>query len=170
VEERERGAGTILRPIDFVNQSPWYIITWLYDGASAALAAWYLRQLMTFLLHILVVCVGHIMRAPRPSSVFCRPREQARPPIWTTFVPALKSCYLPASCWSVSNIIISLRASFFSTPLSPPPPPSPTFSPCGKGMWVAGWKGFFIFYLPKKNSVLATCLNNVWKHVEFYFF
>lgn len=82
----ERGAGTILRSIDFVNQSSWYIITWLYDGASAALAAWYLWQLMTFLLHVLVVCVGHITRVP--SSVFCPPREQARSPIWTTFVPA----------------------------------------------------------------------------------
>ncbi len=30
----EMRTGTILRSIDFVNQSPWYIITWLYEWSQ----------------------------------------------------------------------------------------------------------------------------------------
>jgi hypothetical protein len=130
----EREAGTILRSIDFVNQSPWYIITWLYDGASAALAAWYLWQLMTFLLHLLVVCVGHIMRAPLVCLLSSPANNRGR-----QFGPP---SFPPEKAGPCLLVLIRFQHYYFPTRfrfLSPPAPPkpSPTFFPLGKGRWVA---------------------------------
>ncbi len=129
----EMRTGTILRSIDFVNQSPWYIITWLYDGASAALAAWYLWQLMTFL------------RAPRRlrgSHNACAPRLCCL----LSVVPAKTSelANLDHLCSRLKKLVsaccVLIRFQHYFPPTRFPPPPTfpPTFSPSGKGRWVAG--------------------------------
>jgi hypothetical protein len=145
--EEKGGAGTIHRSIDFVNQSPWYIITWLYNGASAALAAWYLWQLLTFLLLVLVVCVGHIMRAPL-VCLLSSPRSSE--------VANLDYlCSRLKKLLSACSVLIRFQHYFptrFLLPSRPPPPPFLLFGRVGG--WL-GERGFFLIYLP--NNKLCPC-------------
>ncbi len=119
--------------------------------ASAALAAWYLWQLMTFL------PPAPLLRRLRGSHNACAPLvcllsspankrggRQFGPPLF----PPEKAAICLLSCWSVSNIIFPTR--FLSPVPAHVPPP---FLLVGKGRWLGGcWvKGVFYFlFTPKK--------------------
>jgi hypothetical protein len=148
--------GTILRSIDFVNQSPWYIITWLYEWSQRSAGC------------VVLVAIDDIPPGSssawvalcvRPSSLLssvCRPRENKR---GRQFGPPLFPPEKAGICLLRANPFPTLFFPYALPPPHPPPPSPPPFLLLGR---VGGWLGergflFLFFIYPKKNSVLASC-------------